>query len=183
MTAVVAMLRGVNVGGRNPVKMEALRNLCTTLHLANPRTHIQSGNLIFGASPAHLSTLAARLEGAIAETLHVKSRVILRSVSDLQGVVARNPFSARQDVAPDKLVVTFLHEKPPPESRDRIAGLQGGPDEFVLHGRELYAFFPQGISGSQVSPAKIDRALQTVGTARNWNTVLKLLGLAEAWTP
>jgi uncharacterized protein (DUF1697 family) len=179
MTAIVSMLRGVNVGGHNKIKMEALRDLFTALGLHNPRTHIQSGNVIFGSKDSSLPALSSRIAKAIEKELGVKAEVILRSAAELEEAVDRNPFAGRDDVPPNRLVVTFLSQAPPDEAKDAIRKLNGGPEELHLEGRELYIYFPNGISGSKIPPTAIDRAVKVSGTARNWNTVTKLLELAR----
>ena len=181
MTVVIAMLRAVNVGGRNSIKMEALRSLLESLGLANPRTHIQSGNVIFGTKDKNLPKLAARLSAEIEQVFGVRSEVILRTAVELQDVITRNPFAGRSDVAPNKLVVTFLTMDPGAQAAKNIAAITGGPEELHLHGRELFAHFPNGISGSRIPPTAIDKALKTPGTARNWNTVTRLMELAADW--
>jgi uncharacterized protein (DUF1697 family) len=178
MAVVVSLLRGVNVGGHNKIKMDALRDLYLSLGLGDPRTHIQSGNVIFETKAKDLDALAKRVSAAIEQTLGVRSEVILRTTAELLDVIARNPFATRSDVASNKLVVDFLASDPGPDARDRIGKLQGGPEELYLDGRELYIYFPNGQGRSKLQPAAIDRALKVPATARNWNTVTKLLELA-----
>jgi uncharacterized protein (DUF1697 family) len=179
MTAVISLLRAVNVGGRNQIKMEALRSLYKSLGLENPRTHIQSGNVIFGTKEKNLSALASRIANAIEQNLGVRAEVILRTPAELSDIIARNPFASRTDVLPNKLHVTFLARTPIPEAQENIRKLQKGPEELYLDGRELYIHFPNGAGNSKLQAAAIDRALKTPGTARNWNTILKLLELSQ----
>jgi uncharacterized protein (DUF1697 family) len=178
MTVVISMLRGVNVGGHNKIKMDALRTLYESLDLVNPRTHIQSGNVIFAIKNKNMDGLAARIAGAIEKSFSVRCEVILRTAAELQDVIARNPFATRSGVPPNKLVVDFLASDPGPEARDRIRKLQGGPEELHLDGRELYIYFPDGQGRSKLPSSAIDKALKVPATARNWNTVTKLLELA-----
>ncbi len=182
---VVSMLRAVNVGGRNKIKMEELRLLYESLGLLNPSTHIQSGNVIFGspgkATGKGMEALSKRIADAIEEGLGVRCEVILRTASELKDVIQRNPFAKRTDIPPNKLIVTFLGKDPGSEARDNIRKLQAHPDELHLDGRELYIHFPNGAGGAKLPPSAIDRALKTPGTARNWNTVTKLAELAEKW--
>ena len=181
MTVIISMLRGVNVGGHNKISMEGLRKLYQSLDLVNPRTHIQSGNVIFGTKEKNLSVLAKRIADAMEKTLGVRAEVILRTPDELRDVMARNPFAKRDDVAPNRLLVTFLAQDPGAKGQDNIRNLPNTPEELRLDGRELYIHFPNGVSGSKLASNAIDKALKTPGTARNWNTVGKLLELADNW--
>jgi len=179
MTVVISLLRGVNVGGHNKVKMEDLRTLYQSLDLGNPTTHIQSGNVLFTTKEKNLPRLAKRIADAIEQSFGVRTVVILRTTADLQAVIAANPFAARADVPPNKLVVTFLAQDPGGEAHDNLRKLPPSPEELHLVRRELYIYFPDGMGRSKLPFAAIDKALKTPGTARNWNTVTKLLELAR----
>jgi uncharacterized protein (DUF1697 family) len=181
MTVVISMLRGVNVGGHNKLKMDALRTLYESLGLAAPQTHIQSGNVIFGTKQKSMDRLTTQIGNAIEQSFGVRCEVILRTTGDLRSVIARNPFATRSDVPSNKLLVTFLAGDPIPEARDNILKLRGGPEELYLDGQELYIYFPNGAGKSKLPAYAIDKALKVPGTARNWNTVTKLLELAEKW--
>jgi uncharacterized protein (DUF1697 family) len=182
MTAIVSLLRGINVGGHNKIKMTELVDLYRSLHLAKPQTHIQSGNVIFGATEKHLEALARRIAGAIETKFQVKSEVILRTVTELEAVIARNPFAGRTDVEPAKLAVFFLSGDPAAEAPASLEKFSSAPEEFHLDRRHLYAYFPNGMGQSTIPQAKIERALKVPATARNWNTVRKLYELASQWS-
>ena len=96
MTVVVSMLRGVNVGGHNQIKMDALRDLYESLGLRNPQTYIQSGNVVFGTNAKNIAPLAKRIEDAIEHKFGFRHGVILRTTDELRGVIARNPFAKRR---------------------------------------------------------------------------------------
>jgi uncharacterized protein (DUF1697 family) len=183
MTVVVAMLRGVNVGGHNVIEMEALREVFQSLQLAKPQTHIQSGNVIFGTQQKNLKTLARQIAGALEHRCTIHCGVILRTVPELRKVIAANPFAARPEIPPNRLLVNFLAADPGSQAHENIRKLAGLPEEVHLIGRELYIFYRDGAGRSKLTSASIDRALNTPSTARNWNTVVKLLQLAENWKP
>jgi uncharacterized protein (DUF1697 family) len=170
----------MNVSGHNKVKMEALRDLYKSLGLVNPQTYIQSGNVIFGVKK-DTAALADRICNTLASRLDVRCDVILRTAAELRHVIASNPFSGRAEVLPNRLTVTFLAGEPAADAQDNIRKLPGGSEELHLRGRELYIHFPDGIGQSKLTQAALDRALKVSGTARNWNTVNKLLELAEEW--
>ena len=178
MPAIVALLRGVNVGGHNKIAMEELRTICSSLDLADPRTYVQSGNVVFGCPKSSLPKLAARIESAIEKRLGFHSAVVLRTTSDLRQIVARNPFAKRSGIEPGKLVVFFLAEPLDADARKRVLAINVGSEEIQPAERELYIYFPDGQGRSKLPPV-LDRTLKTTATARNWNTVLKLLEMAE----
>ena len=180
MTTVVSLLRGINVGGKRSLKMAELVDLYQSLRLANPRSHIQSGNVVFGTSEVDLDGLARRIMGAIEKRFGMRCDVILRTADQMRQVIESNPFAGRSEIESNKLVVMFLTGDPGAEARERLRGLPPAPEEFHLSGRELYAWYPDGMGRSKTSQSAIDRALKVSGTARNWNTVTRLYELAAA---
>jgi len=178
MPVIISMLRGVNVGGHNKIKMDALRDLYKSLDLRDAQTYVQSGNVVFKTDAKDLASLAKRIEDAIERKVGFRPGVILRTTSDLRDVLARNPFAKRRDLNPGKLIVTFLAAEANRETRAEILGIKTGGEGVKMGGRELYIYFPDGMGQSKLWPA-IDKALKKSGTGRNWNTVTKLLEMAE----
>ncbi len=179
MPVIISLLRGVNVVGHNKIKMDALRALYESMGLRNPQTYIQSGNVIFKAPERHLIRLARKIQDGIARKFGFRPEVILRTSIELREVIARNPFAKRRGIEPSKLLVTFLASDPGPDARAAIMKLKPKPEELRLVGRELYIYFPNGQGRSKLSWAIIERTLKTPGTGRNWNTVTKVLQIAE----
>jgi uncharacterized protein (DUF1697 family) len=179
MTVVVALLRGVNVGGHNKISMETLREICLSLKLRNPQTFIQSGNVVFGTTERDLVRLARRIEDGIEKRFGFRPHVILRTSSEMREVIARNPFAKRPGLNPAKLVVSFLAETPSAEIGGKLLAIKVGPEELRIAGRELYIYFPDGMGRSKLPPV-LDRNLKVPTTARNWNSVAKLLAMAES---
>jgi uncharacterized protein (DUF1697 family) len=179
MTAIICLLRGVNVGGHNKIGMDSLRDICSSLKLRSPQTYIQSGNVVFGTPERDLSKLARRIEDCIEKGYSFRPTVMLRTAAEMRDVIARNPFAARKNIDPGKLVVSFLAGSPAAEVAKRLSEIKVGPEELRVSGRELYIYFPDGQGRSKL-PAALDRAAKIPATARNWNTVNKLLAMAEA---
>ena len=178
MAAIVSMLRGVNLGKRR-IKMDALRNLYESLGLQDPRTYVQSGNVVFGCKDRSLEKVAKRIEAAIEKQFGFQSDTILRTAAEMKDVVQRNPFAKRDDVHPGKLLVMFLDRDPGPEAGKKIAAITDVPEELYLDGRELYIYFPNGQARPTLKMTLVDKALNARWTGRNWNTVLALLEMAE----
>jgi len=177
VTAIVAMLRGVNLGGHNKISMETLRAICGSLKLKNAKTYVQSGNVVFTTDEPNPGALAKRIEDAIEKKLAFRPAVILRTAAEMRDVVKRNPFAKRK-FEPAKLAVMFLLEEISLETRKQLEALNLGPEELKAYPRELYVYFPDGMGRSKLSPA-IDRILKKTGTGRNWNSVMNLLDMAE----
>jgi uncharacterized protein (DUF1697 family) len=180
MAAIVSMLRAVNVGGHNKIKMDALRSLYESLKLREPQSYVQSGNVVFKTDERDLVRLTKKIENGIEQTFGFRPDVVLRTSSDLRDVVAKNPFAKRRDIEPGKLQVHFLAGDPGAEARANVLKLKTDPEELRIYGRELYIYFLNGMGKSKLSWAAVNKALKTPGTCRNWNTVTKLLEMAES---
>ncbi len=176
LTTFVALLRGINVGGKGLIPMAELRSLFTSLGFEDVATYIQSGNVVFRSATADPDEVADRIEGAIAETFASSPTVILRVPVELEAIAARNPFlPGGADLT--KLHVVFLRDVP----EDRAAALdpEHSPgDRFVLDGREIYLHLPNGAGRSKLGLDYFERVLGVRGTQRNWNTLVRLIDLS-----
>lgn len=179
MTTIISMLRGVNVGGHNQIKMDALRALCESLGLRDAQTYVQSGNVVFRTEARDLALVAKRIESRIERDFGFRPDVIVRTASELRDAIARNPFASRSGIEPGKLLVVFLAANPEPEARAKVLKLKADPEELRIDGREVYIYFPEGMGRSKLPWANIHKMLNTPGTGRNWNTVRKLAEIAE----
>ncbi|MGD0669313.1 MAG: DUF1697 domain-containing protein [Bryobacteraceae bacterium] len=180
MPVVISMLRGVNIGGHNKIKMDALRALYASLKLRDLQTYVQSGNVVFRTDERDLVLLARRIEQAIERKFGFRVPVILRTASEMQDVIARNPFAGRDEIEPSKLAVTFLASRPSDEVLAKVLAVKADPEELRIDGRELYTYFPNGMARPNLSWPLVERTLATPCTGRNWNTVTKLLEMAES---
>ena len=180
MPVLISLLRGVNVTGNNQIPMESLRQLCESLGLRGAQTYIQSGNVVFKTNAKDLAALARRIEDAIEKKFGCRPGITLRTAAELKDVIARNPFARRQGIEPAKLQVHFfLTTSPSAEMQSEIVRLKAAHmEEIVFGGREMYIYFPNGQGQSKLWPA-LDRALKKSATGRNWNTINKLLEMAE----
>jgi len=173
------MLRGVNLGGHNKIKMDALRALYESLKFEDPRTYVQSGNVIFRTKEKSSAALAKKIRDAIEKKFGFRPEVILRTTDELRRAIAASPFPGNRDLEPGKILVTFLAGDPGPESQAMLLSLKDYPEELHLHGRELYIYFPDGAGKSKLPWSKVEKLFKTTGTARNWNSVTKMLEMAE----
>jgi len=179
MSASICLLKGVNVGGHNKLPMEGLRALFESLELRAAQTYIQSGNVVFQTNERNLARLGQRIEVAIEKKFRFRPAIILRTSAELRQAVKRNPFTRQAGTEPGKLMVLFLADDPGKKAKEILAKIPRGPEQLHLQGREIYIFFPEGAGRSKLPWATLDQSLGTRGTGRNWNTVTRLLELAE----
>lgn len=179
MAAVICLLRGVNVGGHGMIRMAELKALFEELGFDPVHTVLQSGNVVFGAKSASLPGLAKTIAHAMEKSLKATPNVILRTPAELRAVVAANPFVAEADSDPGHLLVQFLDGPADKKGETKLASLARDGEKFYIGEREVYLYYANGAGNSKLGGPAMDKALGERGTARNWNTILKLLALGE----
>jgi uncharacterized protein (DUF1697 family) len=190
MPTHVALLRGINVGGRNKVPMAELRQVVASLGHADVATYIQSGNVVFSTAEADTAALSQALEEAIAAAFGIRVRVVVLSREELAQVMRDNPFA---DEPNSKAVhAVFLSGSPGPEVADGVADARrragqkqpGTRDTAQVIGRTIFLHTPDGFGRSElaalITSGSRGRADDIAGTARNWATVTKLLAMCDA---
>jgi uncharacterized protein (DUF1697 family) len=170
----LALLRGINVGGKNKILMTHLSEMFVKAGCKNVRTFIQSGNVIFDGS-AKVSAQVPRLVAErITSTLGYKTPVVLRSVAELEDAVAANPF-LKPGALIESLHLVFLASIPDPGKVAALDPARSPGDEYCVRGREIYMRLGNGAADSKLTNAYFDSRLSTISTGRNWRTVTKLL--------
>jgi uncharacterized protein (DUF1697 family) len=180
MPTYIALLRGINVGGHNAVAMAELRKLAVDLGFSGVATLLQSGNLVFNAGKRSGNAFETLLERETAERFGVAADYVVRSASEWKEVVAGNPFRKQAKDDPGHLIVVFLKTTVTAKSVDALQASIVGPETVNGSGKHLYIVYPDGMGRSKLTGTVIEKKLGTRGTARNWNTVLKLLALSGA---
>ena len=173
MTMMIAFLRGVNVGGKNRIKMEELGAVCEGMGLSDVRTYIQSGNIVFGAGARFRG---AQLEDEIERVFGFRPCVITRTAAELRAVVEGNPIHGAK---PNQLLVFFLSGRPGGDAVEKVRQMGIEPEEIHILGAEMYIHFPFGQGVSKLPMARVEKTLGVTGTGRNWNSVMALLAMAE----
>jgi uncharacterized protein (DUF1697 family) len=176
MSVRVALLRAIGPATHARMSMKDLRDACEAAGLDRVATYIQTGNVIFETRKS-TATVQAIVEG-ILRRFDLANPVVLRKPDDLAIVVAADPFPEAARLRPSQLCVCFMASPPSDDGLAKLAR-HAGPERFRLVGRDLCIDYPEGIAGSRLSPAVVERRLGTAGTARNWNTVRKLLAMAR----
>ena len=179
MATHIGLLRAVNLAGRNKVAMGDLRDLLTALGMQEPRSLLQSGNVVFGSAVRSTAQLERTLERATKERLGVETHFFVRTADEWSELIADNPFPREARTDPGHLVAMCLKEAP---DRATVAALQKaivGREVVRASGRHAYIVYPDGIGRSRLTMALIEKKLGTRGTGRNWNTVMKLGALTK----
>jgi uncharacterized protein (DUF1697 family) len=174
--AYVALLRGINVGGNNKLPMKDLVGIFAESDCENPRSYIQSGNVLFDASPGVAAGVSGRVAARIADRFGYRTPVILRTAAELATVLAHNPFLA-EGIAEEELHVYFLEDRPDPPRALQLDPDRSPPDRFAVLGREVFLRLPNGMARTKLTNAYFDSKLATTSTARNWRTIAKLVEL------
>jgi uncharacterized protein (DUF1697 family) len=177
MATWIALLRGINVLGRNQVSMPALSAALERDGFARVRTYIQSGNVVFDCPGGSRAALAQRIARAVSDGHGFLPRVVVLSAGDLERAALGNPFPAAQ-VLPKSLHLYFLAAPARAADLERLHRVRSASEAFALRGRVLYLHTPEGFAASKVRN-RIERALGVEATARNWRTVTQLIALAR----
>ena len=173
----VALLRGINVGGKNKLRMKDLTAIFGDMGCVDVRTYIQSGNVLFRADQTLASGVASLISNEVLSRFGFQVPVVTRTALELQDIVQANPF-VEAGVDADKLHIAFLADLP---NGPHVAALdpdRSPGDEFVVLGREVYLHCPSGMARTKLTNSFFDSRLSTTSTIRNWKTALKLLDLA-----
>ena len=173
----IALLRGINVGGKNRMPMKELSALFVDAGCDDVRTYIQSGNVVFRTGPAVGEEISATISASILSRFDYRVPVIIRTAREFQEIVRANPF-VEAGAEADKLHVMFLAELPDGANVEALDTDRSPGDEFAVMGREIYLHCPNGVARSKLTNSYFDSRLATISTTRNWRTTLKLLELA-----
>ncbi len=179
MPIVIALIRGINVGGHKKIKMADLRQLFTSLGLRQVRTVLQSGNAVFATDESDLPRLQKQLEAAIRERFGFEAGVLLRAAENFKAALARHPFTAAQLERGNHSMIAFLSAAPDPAAVEALREGNPGRESIHVAGNALFIFYTDGVARSKLDNKRIERALSLLSTARNWNTCNRLLKLLD----
>jgi uncharacterized protein (DUF1697 family) len=174
----VALLRSVNTGKRKVLK-EDLLAIAEDAGFPKAKTYLASGNLVLWGEDSAGPVLEARLEDALAARIGLRTDFMIRSPDELQAIVAANPFPSEALDHPSHVLVTFMKTPLLVGDEDILRAAITGPERFAARGRELYIDFPISMADSVLDRDWKASKRAPVGTSRNWNTVRKLVELAE----
>ena len=183
MPTYIGLVRGINVGGNNVVKMANLRFELERRGFENVRTLLQSGNVVFESSLAESDNVETMLREIMSERFHVNAPWHVRTTPEWQTIIAQNPFPIEAQQDPGHLLVCCLKTPPEPDGFAAVKRAISGPERIVAIGRDVYMLYPDRIGDSKVDRTTGWKAIFEGGTARNWNTVLKLESMAATEKP
>ncbi len=173
----VALLRGINVGGKNKLPMKDLAAMFTDAGFSDVRTYIQSGNVLFRGDPELQKEIPSLISASISDRFGLQIPVVTRTAHEFRAIVEANPFANHTD-EPNKLHVAFLSDLPNPANVAALDPDRSPPDKFAAVGCEVYLHCPNGMARTKLTNAYFDSTLAATSTMRNWKTVLKLHDLA-----
>jgi uncharacterized protein (DUF1697 family) len=173
------MLRAVNVGGHSRIKMDALKETYLAVGLRDVQTLLQSGNVVFSSGLKDRAALAKRIMQEIERRFDLSVEVVIRTLDEVRVIVERGPvLSPRADMS--KLLVMFLAGVPDAQGAATLLKQHKGPEMVEVRGPEVYLYYPDGVGRSKLTTAVLENKLKVAGTARNWNTLVKLVAAGEA---
>jgi uncharacterized protein (DUF1697 family) len=178
METYIGLLRGVNVGGHNKLPMKTLAALCEAQGCTGVETYIQSGNVVFRAGAKAAAGFAGKLKAQIKKELGFETTIILRTAAELRAISENNPYLSPK-VDTKFLHVLFLNDEPNLTDVVELSPVCDREEAFSLRGREIFLYLPYGSGRSKMASYPFDKKLRTVGSTRNWRTVLTLLEMAE----
>jgi len=175
MNTYIALFRGINVGGKNILPMKDLVKMLEGLGCDKVQTYIQSGNVVFRNKKKQANEIEREISLKILESYGFEPKVLLLEISELQDAVENNPFTTEDGKA---LHFYFLNAYPNNPDLDRLLAVKSGSEAFKLHKKVFYLYAPDGIGRSKLA-AKVEQCMGIPATARNWNTVRKLISMVE----
>lgn len=174
MTRCVAFFRGINVGGNQAVRMDALKEMHEALDLKDVVTHIQSGNVVFSSDDEDTAQISKLIEEGFAQNFGFRVSVTTRTSAEIDAIINNNPLANMNAKEAKWVLVVFLVSEPVATAQEDLQKAYTGLEEFIVAGREVYIYYPDGMGRSKLTLPFMERRLKAVGTGRNWNTVLKL---------
>ena len=175
----IAILRGINVNGKNMIKMPALKLAMEEQGFSDVQAYLQSGNLIFTTGKTECTRLEEMIRTMIAEKFRLEVPVMVQYATYMKQTRDNNPFLQRNGIDETKLHVTFLDQEATVDDMAKIPAESYLPDEFVIREKVIYLFCPGGYGTTKLNNNFFEKKLNTIATTRNWNTVNKLVDLAR----
>jgi len=179
MPTFISFLRGVNVGGK-VLSMSGLRRLCEDLGFKNVQTYIQSGNVLHETANKSTASISRSIEAEISRQFAMSVCVVTLKASELAAIIKRNPFVKEKGIDQTRLHATLLFAKPTKYGLAKLAAIPAGEDRYHVMGTTVYLYCPDGYGRSKLANPNLERALGVTCTTRNWNTMRRLVEMADS---
>ncbi|MBX7151854.1 DUF1697 domain-containing protein [bacterium] len=179
MSTYIALLRGINVSGQKKVPMADLKKTFEALKFKNVQTYIQSGNVVFECNQSDSEKLESMIEKQIRKDFDFDVPVIIRTPSELQGILKSSPFLKDPKKDKDRMYVTFLAKEPLSEHVKKLDGISYPQEEFVLKNKTIYFFSPNGYGNAKMNNNFFENKLKVSATTRNLKTIQQLIEMAD----
>jgi uncharacterized protein (DUF1697 family) len=175
----IALLRGINVSGKNLIKMNDLVFQLQNIGYQNVKTYIQSGNIIFSSLEDNSKTIEIQIHNMILKEFGLNVPVLVINQDKLKKVHENNPFIKTTNMNIDKLHVTFLNAVPSKENIQKLADYKNLDDKFVAENDTIYICCPNGYGSTKLNNTFFENKLKVSATTRNWKTIGKLVEMAD----
>jgi uncharacterized protein (DUF1697 family) len=179
MAICISILRGINVSGKNIIKMDALRKLFTGAGFSNVQTYIQSGNIIFETKKTSTAALEKIISDKIKKQFGLNIPVLVIDLEELKKIIKNNPLAKDKSKTENYLHVTFLSNIPSKDNIARISAADFLPDEFFFVEKAIYLYCPTGYGNTKLNNNFFENKLKLTATTRNWKTVNELVNMAH----
>jgi uncharacterized protein (DUF1697 family) len=179
MKTYLAILRGINVSGKNVIKMLELKALFESLKFSNVKTYIQSGNVCFKAKAQKNQSIVSVISDAIKKQFNFDVPVIVFEADYLQNIIKENPFLNTKTIDETHLHITFFNSKPDIQLVNDLSLEIYKPDLAVWGDNAVYLYCPKGYGNTKLNNSFFEKKLKCIATTRNWKTVNVLLNMAK----
>jgi len=179
MQIYISILRGINLGGHNTIKMDELKNMLSTCGLKNIVTYIQSGNVVYQYKNTDTKKLNILIQGRILQQFKFEVPVITLTIDEIKTTVKLNPFPKDKMKDTSFFHVTFLSEEPQKSNLGKLISLSYSPDEFIIIAKAVYLYCPNGYGNTKLSNKFLETKLKVSATTRNWKTTTELIEIAD----
>jgi len=179
MNTYISILRGINVSGKNRIKMDELKQLYSNLGFNNVQTYIQSGNVIFRTELTDIKVLESLITKEISNGFGFQIPVIVLTNNSLQSALTNNPFLSDSTKNPAFMHFTFLSDIPQKELFEKIAEKDYTPDEYRFENKTIFLYCPTGYGNTKLTNTFFENKLRITATTRNLQTVKQLIALSS----
>jgi uncharacterized protein (DUF1697 family) len=179
MSTRIALLRSINVVGKNKIRMPELARAFEKAGFRNVRTYIQSGNVLFETGKESGELLSAKIREMITRNFGLNIQVVVITPQELADIALQNPFAERPEVDLSRIHVTFLDREADPVKAEKLLSYHYPPDEIIMGKRAVYVHCPDGYGRTKYHNNFVEKKLSVNATSRNWNTCLKLLEMCR----